>query len=528
MKALPVGIQSFEKLRKNGNVYVDKTKEVLRLITSGQIYFLSRPRRFGKSLLVSTLAELFKGDKSLFEGLYIYDKYDWTQQYPVITIDWSRVSHSTVEVMERDMCRFLTQIATSYQITLLSDYASSRFDELIESLYKKTGCKVVVLIDEYDMPILNALNNPEELGLIRNFLQSFYKALKGTDSFLRFVFITGVSKFSKVSIFSGMNSPDDITMDEQYATICGYTQDELVQVFEEYIHNFAQTEQTTEAEIIESIRYWYNGYSWDGVTTVYNPYSTLLLFRQKRFTNYWFASGTATFLVNEIKKRNDVKYLLEPTQVFADGFDNFEPDSMSTKLLLFQTGYLTVKSVHKGKVGQLSKYILGIPNEEVRKSLIKHLVSSYAGISATETDDLRDFMQQQLFDGDVSAFQRNMQAMFARIPYQLHIPCDAYYHSLILLWLNMLGFDVLGEVPTSIGRIDAVWKQDDRIVIAEIKHDEKSTLEALLQEAFEQIHNRRYYDSFSGKNRRIALLAIAISGKETACRMEELSIETFD
>ena len=522
MKPLPVGIQSFEDLRSMDYLYVDKTEDIHRLITSGKIYFLSRPRRFGKSLLVSTLAELFKGEKSLFEGLYICDKYDWTQQYPVIIIDWSRVRHSTEEVMERDMCAYLAQIAAMYQINLLRPYASGKFAELIECLYEKKGRKVVVLVDEYDKPILDALNDLTEVERIRNFLQSFYAALKGSDDFLRFVFITGVSKFSKVSIFSGMNSPDDITMDEQYAKICGYTQAELVRVFEEYIRQFAQKEQVTEAEIVESIRYWYNGYSWDGVTTVYNPYSTLVLFRQKKFINYLFASGTPTFLVNQVKKRNDVKYLLAPTQIFADGFDNFEPDSMSTKLLLFQTGYLTVKSVIKGKIGQPSKYILGIPNEEVRKSLIKHLVSSYAEITVSETDDLRDFMQQQLFDGDASAFQRNMQAMFARIPYQLHIPSDAYYHSLILLWLNMLGFDVLGEVPTDIGRIDAVWRQDDRVVIAEIKHDENSTLEALLQEAFEQIHDRRYYEAFLGKNRRVALLAIAITGKETACRMEEL------
>ena len=268
MKALPVGIQSFEDLRNMGYLYVDKTEDIHRLITSGKIYFLSRPRRFGKSLLVSTLGELFKGEKSLFEGLYICDKYDWTQQYPIITIDWSIIKHATSEEMERDMCRFLSQIAAKYQITLLSDYASGKFAELIECLFEKKGRKVVVLVDEYDKPILDA--------------------------------------------------------------------------------------------------------------------------------------------------------------------------------------------------------------------------------------------------------------MFARIPYQLHIPCDAYYHSLILLWLNMLGFDVLGEVPTDIGRIDAVWRQEDRVVIAEIKHDENSTLEALLQEAFEQIHDRRYYEAFSRKNRRVALLAIAIAGKETACRMEEL------
>jgi hypothetical protein len=277
----------------------------------------------------------------------------------------------------------------------MQNYASDRFDELIECLYRKTGRQVVVLIDEYDMPLLDALNNPTELEAIRNFLQSFYKVLKGTDGFLRFVFLTGVSKFAKVSIFSGMNSPNDITMNKQYAAICGYTQEELEDNFKEYIHDFAQELQITDDETIESIRNWYNGYSWDGITTVYNPFSTLLMFENKVLTNHWFSSGTPTFLINQIKKRNDVKYLLEPVHISPDGFDNFEPDSISTKLLLFQTGYLTIKSVSKSRFGQL-QYTLGIPNEEVRKSLMLHLVGSYSGYPVSDTTELRDYMLQEL------------------------------------------------------------------------------------------------------------------------------------
>jgi hypothetical protein len=331
-----------------------------------------------------------------------------------------------------------------------------------------------------------------------------------------------VSKFAKVSVFSGMNSPDDITMDEQFATICAYTPHDLVENFKEYIHDFACKLKAADDEILEAIRYWYNGYSWDGVNTVYNPFSTLRLFRQKVFTNYWFSSGTATFLVDLIKTRNDVKCLLEPVQIPADGFDSFEPDEIETKLLLFQTGYLTIKSVTYRKVGQPPIYTLGIPNEEVRQSLIRHLVSSYAVIPSSDTAEMRDQMQEQLMKGDCTSFERNMKAMFARIPFQLHIPCDDYYHSLILLWLNMLGFNVLGEVPTSIGCIDAMWEYEDRIVIAEVKHDEKSTLEALIKEAFDQIYDRRYYEGFGGNNRRVALLAIAIAGRDVACKLEEL------
>jgi len=525
MKALPVGIQSFADLRERDCLYVDKTKAIQCLITSGKIYFLSRPRRFGKSLLVSTIEEIFKGNKSLFEGLHIYDQYDWTQQHPVITIDWSLVYHATAEAMESETCIFLDTIAASHGISLMQKFASGKFAELIRCLYEKTGRKVVVLVDEYDMPLLDSLNNPAELAPIRNFLQSFYKVLKGTDGYLRFVFITGVSKFAKVSIFSGMNSPDDITMNKKYATICGYTQNELEENFKVYIQEFAQESQITEDEIIESIRHWYNGYSWDGITTVYNPFSALLMFSKMELTNHWFSTGTPTFLVDQIKKRNDVKYLLEPVLISSDGFDNFELDSISTQLLLFQTGYLTVKNVTKDLFGQQFQYTLGIPNEEVRQSLMLHLVSSYSGYPVSDTSELRDYMMRQLFEGDVSAFRRNLRAMFARIPYQLHIPCDAYYHSLLLLWLTMLRFDVSGEISTNIGRIDAVWTWQDRVVIVEVKHAEKGALETLLQEAFDQIHDRRYYEGYAGDNRRIALLAIAVAGREIECRMEELPVQ---
>ncbi len=523
MKLLPIGIQSFANLRNEDYLYVDKTKEIHHLITTGRIYFLSRPRRFGKSLLVSTFEEIFKGNKSLFEGLYIYDQIDWTQQYPVVKIDWSRVKHSTAEEMERDMCAFLAEIAASHQVTLTREYASSRFDELIVRIHEKTGRQVVVLVDEYDMPILDALNNPTDMPAIRNFLQSFYKVIKGVDEYLRFVFLTGVSKFAKVSIFSGMNSPDDITMDAQYATICGYTHDELVRDFEEYINDFALSEKVTTSEIVESIRHWYNGYSWDGLNPVYNPFSTLLLFRKKVFADYWFTSGTPTFLMNQITKRNDVRLLLEPSEILSTGFDSFEPDVIDTQLLLFQTGYLTVKSVAKNRFGEQLKYTMGIPNEEVRQSMMEHLVSNYAACSVSETSTIRNRMMQELFDGDVSALEQSMKALFARIPYQLHIPREAYYHSLLLLWLNLLGFEVQGEVSTDKGRIDAVWTWEERVVVAEVKYADDGPTEPLLQEALSQIHDRRYFERYAGSNKRIALLAIAFAGRDIACHMEELS-----
>ena len=522
MKKLPIGIQSFSKLREGDYLYVDKTHDIYRLISSGNTYFLSRPRRFGKSLLLSTMEEIFKGNKDLFEGLYIYDKIDWEQKYPVVKIDWSVIQHNTPEEMERSMSSHLGLLAERYQISLTMEYASDRFGELIIRLHEKFGKQVVVLIDEYDMPILDALSKLDVLGEIRSFLQSFYKILKANDAHLRFVFLTGVSKFSKVSIFSGLNNLNDITMDTKYATICGYTQDELLSSFAGHIADFARSEHVSETEIMEAIRRWYNGYSWDGLTSVYNPFCTLLLFDKNSFNNYWFSSGTPTFLINMIRERNDVKLVLEPTQIPSVGFDSFDPVNMDTKLLLFQTGYLTVKNIVRSRFGVNSTYTLGIPNEEVRRSLMTYLVADYASCPISDAAPMRDQMLGQIFDGDIASFERSLKEMFARIPYQLHIPREAYYHSLLLLWLNLLGFDVMAEIPTDKGRIDAVWTWEDRVVIAEIKYASEGGCEPLLNDAIRQIKERRYHERFTGNHQRIAFLAVAFAGKEISCRMEEM------
>ena len=412
-------------------------------------------------------------------------------------------------------------MADDYEISLTQKYASDRFDEFIKRLYKQYEKQAVILIDEYDMPILGALKKPDLVEGIREFLQSFYKVVKANDEYLRFVFLTGVSKFAKVSVFSGLNNPDDITMDDKYVSICGYTQEELVSYFSEYITDFALSEKVSENEIVDTIRRWYNGFSWDGRTLVYNPFSTLILFDKKRFADYWFASATPTFLIDILRQRNDVKLLLEPSKIQASGFDSFDPEKIDTKLLLFQTGYLTVKRVVKKGLGKKNVYTLGIPNEEVRESLMTYLVADYAAYPVSDTAPMRDRMLERLLDGDAVSFERAVQEMFARIPYQLHIPREAYYHSMLLLWLNLLGFEVISELPTDKGRIDAVWTWEDRVVIAEIKYSGKGSCESLLNAALAQIKKNCYYERYAGDNRRIAFLAVAFAGKKIACRIEE-------
>ena len=523
MQKLPIGIQSFTDLRSNNYLYVDKTGDILRVIESGKTFFLSRPRRFGKSLLVSTMEAIFKGEKELFEGLCIYDKWDWSLHYPVIRLDFGGRAYSSGEELKQSLTSFVELTAKSHQLFLEECTLPDKFRELIEKLHQSTGQKAVILIDEYDKPITDHLSNPESAEANRQILHSFYQVLKAADDHLRFIFLTGVSKFSKVSIFSGLNSLNDITMDGKYATICGYTQEELESCFAEHIQEMAAYHNQAEEEILAEIRRWYNGYSWDGETSVYNPFSTLLLFDKKIFIDYWFATGTPTFLVNLIKKRNDVKMLLEPIQIQSSGFDSFDYQTLDTKLLSFQTGYLTVKKREKSIFGKSLIYTLAFPNEEVRQALVAHLLGSYAACPVSDTLSLQERMMMQLFEGDHQSFKQSVQALFARIPYQLHVPREAYYHSLMLLWLNLLGFKVDAEVPTDKGRLDAVWTWGERVVIAEVKYSAEETPGALIEKAFAQIRARRYHERYAGEGKHITLLAVAFGGKEIACGMEALS-----
>jgi hypothetical protein len=524
MQELPVGIQSFEKLRKGNYLYVDKTRQILALMENQRPLFLSRPRRFGKSLLVSTLQALFEGRKDLFEGLYIADKVDWERRYPVIKLDWSNITHSSAETIERAAMAHLREVAASWEITLMQKYAADCFGELIRLLHQKTGAQVVVVIDEYDMPMLDALSEPPEIiEDIRKFLQNFYRVLKGTDEHLRFVLMTGISKFAKVSVFSALNNLVDVTFDGEYTTLCGYTQEELESCFAPDIEALATAHKCDVPEALAKIRRWYNGFSWDGENSVYNPFSTLVLLLQKKFTNLWFETGTPMFLVNLMKERNDVSLLLEPVPMKQSEYNSFDYHTLDTKQLFFQSGYLTIKDAVQSPFNEELVYTLGIPNEEVRQSLMDYLTSSFAVYPVDKTISTRDSMMEALLKGDATVFETNLKELFANIPYQLHIKREAYYHSLLLLWLNMLGFHVDAEVSTNKGRIDAVWTWKERAVIAEVKYASKGALKTLLDTAMEQIKERGYCERYAATHQRVAQLAVAFSGKRIACCMKEVS-----
>ncbi|MDR2346738.1 MAG: ATP-binding protein [Planctomycetaceae bacterium] len=522
MKKLPIGIQTFEEIRTENYLYVDKTESIYRIASTWKVYFLSRPRRFGKSLTISTLDALFSGRKELFKGLYIYDKWDWNKHHPIIRIDWTLISHKTPEELEQNLFIRLQIMAKNNDMTLLSRCAADCLGELIEELHRKTGEKVVILIDEYDVPILDVMGKSSEaIKAMQESLHDIYKVLKGSDAHIKFIFLTGISKFSGLSIFSALNNVKDITLSDEYSTLCGITQEELESNFSEHLDVAAKKMSISREKLLKDIRRWYNGYSWDGKISVYNPFSTLLFFSENKFENYWFETGTPTFLIELLKKRQNVESFLQPVQTRSSVFSSYDPERLETLPLLFQTGYLTIKTIKRKHNEEI--YCLKPPNLEVRQAFVDQLFKSYAEVPMEEMIHLHDSMRHQIRTGDSEGLQRNLKTMIARVPYQLHIETEKYYHSLLLVWLNFLGFQVQNEIPANIGRLDAVWKLSDMTVIIEIKYSAEKSLDKLLNEAAKQIHDRKYYEAYLTKTSKVILLSIAFAGKEIACKMEELN-----
>ncbi|MDM7273418.1 AAA family ATPase, partial [Sulfurihydrogenibium azorense] len=355
MKKLPIGISTLEFIRRDNYYYVDKTPFVKKLVDNGKYYFLSRPRRFGKSLFVDTLKQAFLGNLHLFEGTYLENNWNWEKKYPVIHLDLSKTVNDNVENFKGSLDCILQDIGEDYSIALEKPYPNLKFEELIKKLYKKYNLEVVVLVDEYDKPILDNIENIEKALEIREVLREFYSILKASDQYLKFVFLTGVSRFSKVSIFSGLNQLNDITLSPTFATICGYTQSELETVFKDRL----------EGVNLEELKYWYNGYSWLG-EKVYNPFDVLLFLSEKIFRPYWFETGTPTFLMKLILNNKVFLPKLEEIKANDEILANLDVDFLKIENLFFQTGYLTIRETKK--LGLRTIYILTYPNFEVKSS----------------------------------------------------------------------------------------------------------------------------------------------------------------
>ena len=501
MKKLPLSIQTFSKLIKGNYLYVDKTQHIYNLFAEGgQYYFLSRPRRFGKSLLISTMAEIFSGNKELFKGLWIYDKIKWIK-HPVIHMDLSKMDFESPTRLKDSIKQFLNGTASIYGLTLDEGKTYKRsFVELIEKL-SSLG-KVVILVDEYDKPITEYLEAKqiEKAKNIRKILKSFFGVIKGSDAFLRFVFFTGVSKFSRVSIFSDLNNLRDITLSEQFSLIVGYTETELMHYFGSYLDQLAEKTGLSKKQLTDEIKHWYNGYSWDGENFVYNPFSMLNLFAEKHFRNFWFTSGTPTFLIQLIRSKKREIREFENLTVGNYTFDSYDIENLDIFALLFQTGYLTVKKITIENNEEA--FHLSYPNKEVRDSFLSYLLGEFSRKDLSSSTLIQKQINKAILAGDMDVFIRESRSLFASIPYHIFIAeKEAYYHSIIYLILKLAGADVRCEVPTNTGRIDAVLETEDRIYVMEFKLGSE-------HEALAQIKEMKYYEQYLGRGKEIVLIGI--------------------
>jgi len=519
MKKLPVSRQTFKQIIKDNYLYVDKTKDIHRLITSGDYIFLSRPRRFGKSLTVSTLKEIFSGNKELFKDLYIYDKIEWNE-YPVICIDFAKIVYSEgKDVFRKTIIDTLIKIGNVYNITLeKTEFLKQSFEELIEKLTKIN--RVVLLIDEYDKPIIDHITDIPKASENREVLREFYSVLKGSDEYIKFVFITGVSKFSKVSIFSGLNNLKDITLYDEFSAIMGITQEELNSYFPSYIKELGEKEALSEEETLEKIKYWYDGYSWDGIKRLYNPYSILNLFDSKKFRNYWFATGTTTFLTELIKKEKYEITEFESKEVGETILDSYDLENLNIYSLLLQTGYLTISSIERDDDFYI--YNLTYPNKEVRTSFNTYILESFTENPRDEIEPKARRLKRALRKDDIEEFINIIKSMFAKIPHTLHIERESYYHSLFYMILTLLGVKIDLEVLTDKGRIDGALEFQDKIYVIEFKYGKpESSMDKLLEKAIKQIKERKYYERFLTEEKKLLFLAVGFVGKEISYRIEK-------
>lgn len=522
MKKLPLGIQSFRKIIEGDYVYVDKTRYVYELINTASYYFLSRPRRFGKSLLLDTVGEAFSGDKELFKGLYLYDTdYSFTQ-HPVLRLDMSNISNETPDILKNSLANALQKRVSDEGLSITTEIPSDIFKNLIEALHKKYQHRVVVLIDEYDKPILDHLTNIEIAEANRQVLRGFYGILKSMDPHLRLTFITGVSKFTKTSIFSELNNLLDITLTEEYANICGIAIEDLNRYFGEhidYLTSLARFKQYD--DLHDKILAWYDGYSWDGSTRVLNPFSLLSFLTQKRFAGFWYMSGTPAFLLKLLKNKPESFLALNNLEISERVLDIFDINNMEIEPLLFQTGYLTVQETRIP--GDTESYLLKIPNLEVREALYMNIIAVFTEKGEVFAETTYREVKKALANGDLQNMLTMLKSLFAAIPYQLHLDREAYYHSIFFAVMSILGFDMEAEVSTAKGRVDAVLELEDKVYVMEFKYvdcqpdtptEQKTKLfSKALQEGMQQIKNRGYHEKYSGSGKKIYQVAFAFLGR---------------
>ncbi|MCU0933969.1 MAG: ATP-binding protein [Thiobacillaceae bacterium] len=503
-KKLPIGIQTFRKLREEGCYYVDKTAFALRLIEQGSHYFLSRPRRFGKSLFLDTLAELFAGSEALFRGLYVHERWDWARRFPVVRISFAEGILADREALDRRIRALLRENAEALGVRCRDpDDLVTCFAELIRKAHAASGERVVVLVDEYDKPILDNLTRPEVARDMRDGLRNLYSVIKGQDAHLHFAFLTGVSKFSKVSLFSGLNNLNDITVDAPYSALCGYTDTDVDSVFAPELDGLDR----------QKIRDWYNGYNWTG-EAVYNPFDLLLLFQKRQFAPYWFETGTPTFLIDVLTQRGMPSPRLD--RLIADDslLATFDVDRIAPEALLWQTGYLTFHG--RRELAARTEYTLGYPNKEVESALNDALIKAYLGdpgLASRQTSRLYDCLLADDFPG----LEAHFRALFASIPADWYrnnpiARYEGYYASVFYSHFAALGLDIVLEDASNQGRLDMAVRFNGQVYLFEFKVVELTPEGQALQ----QIKDRGYADPYRAEGIPIHLIGVEFSRERRA------------
>jgi len=524
LQKLPVGIQDFRKIQEGGYLYLDKTEYIYNLIDIGEIYFLARPRRFGKTLLVSVMECLFKGERELFKGLWIEDKWDWQKSYPVIRLDMSSVPIRNREEADKLLSNKIESIAEDMGVEIRGDKSSEKFAMLIKKLNKKYSQKVVVLIDEYDSPIIKNLDDIARAKEIREEVRDFYQVLKSEEASLRFIFLTGVSKFSRAGVFSALNNMQDITIASSSSKMLGITQTELEEKFRDYIDVLAEKNKTSREDIIKRVRQWYNGFCFDPEPSdenrVYNPFSTLLLFTQQQFNNYWFESGSPKFLIDLLKSRGYDLKRLDKMEIGGIEFNSYEPEDLKIEALLLQTGYLTlIKRIDE------RMYEIGYPNKEIKESFNAYLLDAYGVVGRGDSQVYVYKMRKMLEETppDFDGFIEKINEFLEKIPYDMADRLkdkEQYYQNMLYLIISMLGLEVYGELKIAKGRLDLIFEINRQGFILELKINKGA------DDAIEQIKQKDYAAVYRGKVEKTYLVGIGISVEErkiTDWKLEELS-----
>ena len=506
VRPLPTGIQSFEVLRTDGYMYVDKTAMIYSLVSTSLPYFFSRPRRFGKSLLISTFKAYFEGRKDLFEGLAISELETKWEQYPVLYLDLNAEKYESIDSLVARLSRNLDKWEDIYGKDEREKTLSIRFEGVIQRAYEKTGKRVVVLIDEYDKPMLSAILNEELSKEFRSTLKAFYGVLKSSGDFLRFLFITGVTKFAQVSVFSDLNHLTDISVEDEFSSLCGITKDELLLFFTPELKILAGKQNMTFDEAVAEMTRQYDGYHFTPYAEgMFNPFSVLNALKFSKFGSYWFQTGTPTYLVNLLKQSDyDLRLLLDGIEVKPSNFAEYRADVNNPLPMIYQSGYLTITGYDE----EVKLCKLGFPNEEVRYGFLDFLMPYYTSV----INDMGSFhignFYRELKAGDTEAFMERLKVFFANMPYELSNNNEKHYQAIFYIVFNLMGQYADAEVRSAKGRADAVVKTKDIIYVFEFK------LNGTAEEAIQQIDDKGYLIPYQLDDRKLVKIGVEFSKEE--------------